>query len=53
MRPIPFQFDTATAVLLDQNGAPINKGPVTWTSTFPEVAVVQPTTGKIFAIASA
>jgi len=45
------QFDTATAILLDQNGAPLNEGPVTWTSTFPEVAVVQPTTGKIFAIA--
>lgn len=53
MRPIRFQLDTATAVLLDRNGAPLDKGPVTWTSTFPEVAVVQPTTGNIFAIASA
>lgn len=46
------QFDTATVILLDQSGAPIDKGPVTWTSTFPEVAAVQPTTGKIFAFAS-
>jgi hypothetical protein len=38
--------------VLDQYGAPIDAGPVTWSSTFPEVAVVQPTTGLILAIAS-
>ncbi len=46
------QPDTATAVALDQYGAPIDAGPVTWSSTFTEVAVVQPTTGLILAIAS-
>jgi hypothetical protein len=46
------QPDTASAAVLDQYGAPIDAGPVTWSSTFPEVAVVQPTTGLILAIAS-
>jgi len=46
------QIITATAVVLDQDGTPLNEGPVTWTSTFPEVAVVQPTTGEILAINS-
>ena len=46
------QPDTATAIALDQFGAPINAGPVTWSSTFPEVAGVQPTTGLMLAIAS-
>jgi hypothetical protein len=46
------QSGTATAVVLDQYGEPLDKGPVTWTSTFPEVAVVQPTTGQILAINS-
>lgn len=43
---------TATAVARDQLGAPLDAGPVTWSSTFPEVAVVIPTTGQIRAIAS-
>lgn len=46
------QSITAIAVALGQFGAPIDKGPVTWSSTFPEVAVVQPTTGQILAINS-
>jgi hypothetical protein len=46
------QPDTAMAAALDQYGAPIDAGPVTWSSTFPEVAVVQPTTGLMLAIAS-
>ena len=46
------QSITAIAVALDQFGAPIDKGPVTWSSTFPPVAVVQPTTGQILAINS-
>jgi len=46
------QPDTARAAALDQYGAPIDAGPVTWSSTFPEVAVVQPTTGVMLAIAS-
>jgi len=43
---------TATAVARDQFGAPIDAGPVTWSSTFPPVAVVSPTTGQIVAVAS-
>lgn len=46
------QSITAIAVALEQFGAPIDKGPVTWSSTFPEVAVVQPTTGQVLAISS-
>src|SRR6266566_3939239 len=46
------QPDTARAAALDQYGAPVDAGPVTWSSTVPEVAVVQPTTGLILAIAS-
>jgi uncharacterized protein YjdB len=46
------QSITAIAVALDLFGAPIDKGPVTWSSTFPEVAVVQPTTGQLLAINS-
>jgi uncharacterized protein YjdB len=30
----------------------VSAGPVTWLSSFPEVAVVSPTTGEILAIAS-
>ena len=37
---------------MHQYGTPIDAGPVTWSSTFPEVAVVQPTTGLMLAIAS-
>ena len=43
---------TATAVARDQFGAPIDAGPVTWSSSFPEVAVISPTTGQILAVAS-
>ena len=43
---------TATALVRDQFGAPIDAGPVTWSSSFPEVAVVSPTTGQILAVAS-
>ena len=39
------QPDTARAAALDEYSAPIDAGPVTWSSTFPPVAVVQPTTG--------
>lgn len=46
------QSITAIAEVLDQLGAPIDKGPVSWSSTFPEVAVVQPTTGQLLAISS-
>jgi hypothetical protein len=46
------QTDTATATVLDQYGSPIAGSAVTWSSTFPEVAAVQPTTGRIFAVAS-
>jgi uncharacterized protein YjdB len=46
------QSITAVAVALDQFGTPIDKGPVTWSSSFPPVAVVQPTTGQILAINS-
>jgi hypothetical protein len=45
------QAASGIAVPLDQYGEPVDKGPVTWTSSFPEVAVVQPTTGQILAIA--
>ena len=44
------QLDTATVVLLDQYGAPLSAGTVTWTSSRPEVAGVSPTTGVILAI---
>jgi hypothetical protein len=43
---------TAIAAALDQFGAPIDKGPVTWSSSFPEVPVVQPTMGEILSISS-
>jgi uncharacterized protein YjdB len=46
------QSITAIAVALDQYGAPIDKGLVTWSSNFPKVAVVQPTTGQILVINS-
>jgi hypothetical protein len=46
------QTDTATATVLDQYGAPINAAAITWSSTFPEVAGVQATTGRILAVAS-
>jgi uncharacterized protein YjdB len=46
------QHDTATAVARNQSGGAVDAGSVTWSSTFPEVAVVSPTTGEILAIAS-
>lgn len=45
------QETAASAVVLDQNGAPIvAAGQVIFTSTVEEVAVVNPTTGRIFAL---
>ena len=44
------QSITALAVGLDQNGAPLTIGPVTWASDKPEVAPVQPSSGSIFGI---
>jgi hypothetical protein len=46
------QTDTAVATVLDQSGAPLNNVAVTYTSTFPEVATVNPTTGQVVAVAS-
>lgn len=46
------QHDTATAVARDQFGAPIDAGPVSWSSTFPIVAVVNAATGEIVGNAS-
>ncbi|HEX9085774.1 MAG TPA: lamin tail domain-containing protein [Gemmatimonadaceae bacterium] len=46
------QSGTATAVVVDQYGAPLDAGPVIWSSNFPAVAVVQPATGQILAVAS-
>lgn len=46
------QSITAIAAAVEQSGAPIDKGPVSWLSTFPKVAVVQPTTGQLLAISS-
>jgi hypothetical protein len=45
------QSTTATAVGLDQDGAPVAIPPVTWASEIPTVAGINPTTGAIFAIA--
>jgi hypothetical protein len=45
------QQDAATAIVRDQYGAPIDAGPVVWSSTFVEVAGISPTTGEILAIA--
>ncbi len=42
---------TASAVARDQFGVPLDAGPVTWSSSFPAVAGVSPTTGQILAIA--
>ena len=46
------QTISAIAVAFDQFGAPIDKGPVTWSSNFPKVPVVQPTMGQTLAISS-
>lgn len=45
------QVGSAKATALDQYGTPIGAGPATYTSSSPEVAVVQPSTGAILAIA--
>ena len=45
------QFDTATATPLDQYGAPMVAGTVTWSSSSPTVAGVSPTAGVILAVA--
>src|SRR3954468_7627662 len=41
------QQDAAIATVRDQYGAPIDAGPVVWSSTFTEVAGISPTTGEI------
>ena len=46
------QHDTATAVARDQFGAPIDAGPVSWSSTFPVGAAVNGATGEIVGNAS-
>ena len=46
------QADTATAVARDQFGAPITGAVITWSSTFPQVAIVNAATGEITAVAS-
>ena len=46
------QHDTATAVARDQFGAPIDAGAVSWSSTFPIVAVINAATGEIVGNAS-
>ena len=46
------QPDTATAVARDQLGAPITGAVITWSSTFPQVAIVNGATGEITAVAS-
>jgi hypothetical protein len=47
----PGQTTTASAVALDASGAPIGGAAATFASSAPEVAVVNPTTGQIFAVA--
>jgi hypothetical protein len=46
------QTDTAVATARDQYGVSIDAGVVTYSSTFPEVATVNPTTGQVHAVAS-
>ena len=45
------QLDTAAATPLDQYGAPIAGGGVSWSSSRPEIIAVSPTTGAMLAIA--
>lgn len=45
------QEATATARGRDQYGVPVDIGPITWTSRHPEVAVINPNTGAMLAIA--
>ena len=45
------QEATATARGRDQYGIPVDIGPITWTSGHPEVAVINPRTGAMLAIA--
>jgi hypothetical protein len=44
------QSITAIAVGLDQDGAPLTIGPVTWSSDKPEVAAVQTSSGSVFGL---
>lgn len=41
------QTDIATAIARDESGAPIEAGTVVWTSTAPDVAVIDPESGEI------
>ena len=45
------EFTSATALAVDQTGAPIEAEQVTWTSETPTIAAVNPTSGLIVAIA--
>jgi len=45
------QEGTATARGRDQYGVPVDIGPITWTSRYPEVAAINPSTGATLAIA--
>lgn len=45
------QLDTAVVTLLDQYGAPVAIGGVSWASSRPEIAAINPTTGAMLAIA--
>jgi len=45
------QEATATARGRDQYGVPVDIGPITWTSRHPEVALINPSTGAMLAIA--
>ena len=46
------QTDTAVSTARDRYGEPITAGAVTYSSTFPEVATVHPTTGEVHAVQS-
>ena len=45
------QEATATATGRDQYGVPVDIGPIAWTSRHPEVALINPSTGAMLAIA--
>jgi hypothetical protein len=46
------QFTVATAATLDQYGAPIAAGPVTFASSAPAIAAISPTTGEILPLSA-
>jgi hypothetical protein len=46
------QTDTAVATVLDESGAHLSNVAVAYTSTFPQVATVNATTGQVVAVAS-